>query len=292
MGRGLEWPDIPEGADIYWEGLHFEKVIPLGEAEQAESQRLLSRRLGPPLACMASVVVALGLLLALVGAKHGLQVAGLGGLLALLTLGPIRVLSSAATYRNKALFAGETEDCRLQGPLRKLLKKYPPQNGRALAEVLSDGTLWSLNGSPVRTGRIRGSITVIAECASSSDPGSLNEAERVELLINSDAAMVPQARLMHVCFLVLMHSATAWHNEEHLLSHGIYTGSALAALVVSGIWYAAVFVKVRRDAAEGVLDLVGDRRVLKHSRKAWIVAGNPASWRLRASSRRTRRSPG
>jgi hypothetical protein len=189
------------------------------------------------------------------------------------------------TYRNKALFRGTTDVAEdLCRPMRALLRGIPPQ-GEVVAEVLPGGTLWKLNGQPVRWREVTASPVFRAKAELLGIPGQLPEAERLELKMNAGRLNKSSDGFATLAFGALGHASVCLFQKGPLPVRLAYVGALLLATLGSVYWSVMFHRRLNRDIAEGVLELVGDRQLLRHSRVPWTVKGEPAKWRKKGRAR-------
>jgi hypothetical protein len=266
--------------DVYWEGLALSVVQPLTDAERRHAEGRLSPwlfRLGAwPGLVIAATLAAVWLLHPHLRFEIVVPVVAIGICGLMLAIGGA---AARPSYREKAVFSGHLEAIPGFSPLRRTMRRLGVREDQIEAEVLKDGALFALNGRPLARRLMVAHPVTLAKLGHAGDPGQLSDAERLELRMSFAILCKYPDGFAWGAFLMLIQSVVDFRKPDSWSEKLAYTGIALALTVVTAAWSRVCHARLDRDVAEGLLESVGNRRVLKHSRKAWTVGGRPAGWR-------------
>jgi len=281
MDGPLGWRQVRDVVDFFWEGLEHEGVQPLSDEERRHAQGRLS-----PWLCRLRAWP--GLLVAAACAAVWLSYPHLRSHILLLLLvamglgGLMAAVGGAAPrpkYSDKAVYRGRREAIPGFSPLRKAMKRLGVNEEEIVAEVLQDGTLFALNGRRLERRLMVAHPVALTRLGRAGDFGQLSDEERLELRMSIGIVCRYPDGLAAGAFLLLIQSLVDFRKPDPWADKLAYTGVALAITLVGTAWSRAWHLRLNRDVAEGLLESVGNRRVLKHSRKPWTVDGRPAGWR-------------
>lgn len=279
MGASPELNDKRSDYDVYWEGLGFRRVEDLTDLERQLSERSLFRRMRKARAVPVTMFVVVFFGLVVWDPPLHVFLLCVVGLAALSTAAClVSGLRAHLDFRKKSVFHGPAQVVPASSPLRRAMRRFGLTEGDLVAEVLPDGSLLALNGRPWGGSLLIGRSAGLKKSATRADAAQLSDDERLELKLHIFyAARYPDALAFTplTAFVPILGRIRKEGPAPFLISLVI-----IVAATAAGLYWARTFrARLYRDIEEGGLDLVGNKRVLRHSRKAWTVGDRPAEWR-------------